>query len=109
VTETVAPDTLTLTLSMSPVNDAPVATNDFFASGNPMGTPITINVLANDTDVDGTINTASVDLNLSVAGIQTSYTVAGQGVWSSNGSGSVTFTPDSGLVDQPHTDFLHDY
>ena len=94
-------DTSTLSLTMSAINDAPTPANDFFVSGDPMGSPITINVLANDTDTDGTINSSSVDLNPSLAGIQTSFTVAGQGVWTSDGSGSVTFTPDAGLISQP--------
>jgi alpha-tubulin suppressor-like RCC1 family protein len=41
----------TVTLSITPVNDNPVANND--NPTTPEDTPITINVLANDTDVDG--------------------------------------------------------
>ena len=41
----------TLTLGVTPVNDPPVAGND--AASTAINTPVTINVLANDHDVDG--------------------------------------------------------
>ena len=42
-------DTATLTITIAGVNDAPVANTD---TGRPENSPVTINVLANDTDVD---------------------------------------------------------
>ena len=49
-----------VTVAVSPVNDAPVANAD--SRSTVEGTPILINVLANDTDVDGDIlNIAAVD------------------------------------------------
>lgn len=62
VSDGVASVTATLTLSVSAVNDAPVAQNDLAAT--PVNAPTTINVLANDSDVDGdalTVTSASVD------------------------------------------------
>jgi large repetitive protein len=43
--------TATVTVTVDPVNDAPVATNDVATTNE--DTPITIPVLANDTDIDG--------------------------------------------------------
>ncbi len=50
-------DTATVTITVTPVNDAPVAVNDTVtATGT---TPVSIDVLGNDTDVDSTL-TASI-------------------------------------------------
>ena len=46
-----------LTINIAPVNDAPVANND--STGAPNNKAVTINVLANDTDVDGQADLAS--------------------------------------------------
>ena len=43
--------TATLTITLAPVNDAPIATNDL--ASTPINTPVVIAVLANDSDVDG--------------------------------------------------------
>ena len=62
VSDGLASVTATLTLSVSAVNDAPVAQNDL--ASTPVNAPTTINVLANDSDVDGdalTVTSASVD------------------------------------------------
>ncbi len=56
-------------VTITPVNDAPTATNDFDSTSE--NTPITINVLANDSDIDGdsltianaVANSGSVDVN----------------------------------------------
>lgn len=47
---------------------------------------------------NGTINTASVDLDPATAGIQTSFTVALKGAFTSDGSGNITFTPLNSTV-----------
>jgi large repetitive protein len=82
--------TKTLTFTITPVNDAPVAVNNSTTTNE--DTPVTFSVTANDTDVDGTINVATVDLDPSTAGIQTTLTNT-SGVWSVNTAGDVTFTP----------------
>ncbi len=54
-------DTATVDVTVNPVNDAPDAVND--AETTPEDTPVTVDVLGNDTDVDGdmlTITGASV-------------------------------------------------
>lgn len=59
-----------------------------------------INVVANDTTLnkDGTINASSIDLDPSTAGIQSTYTVNGQGTFAVNSDGNVQFTPESSFV-----------
>jgi RHS repeat-associated protein len=69
----------TVSITVTPVNDAPVAANDL-ASGNE-DTIITGNVLTNDTDVDADTLTASV------------VTGPANGTLSLNADGSFTYTP----------------
>ncbi|HQQ82769.1 MAG: Ig-like domain-containing protein [Cyclobacteriaceae bacterium] len=80
----------TITMTILPVNDAPVAVADNASTNE--DTPVSFNVAANDTDVDGTVNVATVDLDPLTNGIQTSFTNA-QGTFAVNSSGLVTYTP----------------
>ncbi|MFM7813080.1 MAG: FG-GAP-like repeat-containing protein, partial [Flavobacteriales bacterium] len=50
------------------LNNPPIAANDNAITNE--DTPVDIDVLANDSDTDGTINTASVDLDVATPGIQ---------------------------------------
>ena len=73
-------DTATVAVTVNPVNDGPDAVDD--ADSTPEDTPITVDLLANDTDPDGdalTVTNASVP--------------ADQGTLVDNGDGTVTFTP----------------
>ena len=79
----------TVSITVTPVNDAPVANNDTATTAE--DTPVSVNIVTNDTDIDGTINAASVDLDPTTAGQQTTLTIA-QGTWSV-ASGVLTFTP----------------
>lgn len=81
----------TVSITVNPVNDPPVAVNDA-ASGNEDAV-INLNVVENDTDIDGTIAANTVDLNTTVAGIQGTATTPNVGSWSVNSSGIVSFTP----------------
>src|SRR5690606_24736261 len=73
------------------VNDAPVAVNDNVSTNEDV--VVNINVIANDTDVDGTIDPASVDIDTSTPEIDRSRTTA-QGLFTVNAeTGIVTFTP----------------
>lgn len=72
-------DTATVTVTVNPVNDDPVANDD--AATTDEDTPVTIDVLANDTDVDG--DTLTVD----------SVTQGAHGAVANNGT-DVTYTPD---------------
>ncbi len=73
-------DTATVTVTVTCVNDAPVAVDD--ADTTPEDTPVTTNVLANDTDIDND--------PLSV----TNLTQPANGTTVNNGDGTVTYTPD---------------
>ena len=90
-------DTATVTVTVTPVNDAPVANND--TPSTPEDTPVTINILANDTDVDGTLVPGTIDLDPATPGVQTTFTVAGQGTFTVDPvTGVVTFVPASNFV-----------
>jgi Bacterial Ig domain/Bacterial cadherin-like domain/Bacterial Ig-like domain len=104
-------NTVTVTVNVTPVNDAPIADND-----DQSGTPLTedgangvVNVIANDTDIDAALfvspkfpinnNTDprldgfTVDLDTATAGIQNTVTNS-TGIWTLNeANGEVTFDP----------------
>ena len=75
-------DTATLTLNVTPVNDAPVANDDSAATD--AGAPVTVDVSANDNDVDGD------DLTLSL----TEDAPAGGKIRIEDGK--IVYTPDEG-------------
>ncbi|HEY6913249.1 MAG TPA: Ig-like domain-containing protein, partial [Paludibacter sp.] len=70
---------------------APVANPDTLTTNE--DTPVTFNVTTNDTDIDGNINVSTVDLDPATSGIQTSFTVSGEGTYQTIGSGNIIFTP----------------
>ncbi len=78
---------------------APVAVNDSKLA-NPPG-PVTLNVTANDVDANSNLDIATVDLDPATAGRQTSFTKAGEGTWSVDATGLVTFTPLSNFKLDP--------
>lgn len=78
------------------VNGAPTANDDMGVTQ--VDTATTVNVVDNDSDDDGTIDAATVDLDTAAAGRQTTRTVAGEGEFSVDDAGVVTFTPESGFV-----------
>jgi hypothetical protein len=71
-------------VTVNPVNDPPVAVND--AATTTSGTAVTINVLANDSDVDSAV--------LTVANVTNPV----GGTVSVNGDNTVTFTPNAGFT-----------
>ncbi|RYF61247.1 MAG: hypothetical protein EOO39_31675, partial [Cytophagaceae bacterium] len=75
------------------LNRAPVATDDVGATVS--ANPVVINIPANDTDADGTINPGTVLLvDPADNSLKQTVTVAGQGTYTVNpASGQVTFTP----------------
>ncbi|QCU73106.1 Ig-like domain-containing protein [Pseudoalteromonas distincta] len=83
--------TTNLTITIIPVNDAPIANADS-ATIDEDAAPILINVLANDSDVDGdslTISAASANIgSVSVVGNQIQYAPAAD----DNGLATVTYT-----------------
>ncbi|RBN49291.1 Ig-like domain-containing protein, partial [Flavobacterium psychrolimnae] len=78
---------------------APIA-NDDSSLCKSYGT-ITIDVTSNDIDSNQNIDKSTVDLNPTQSGIQTSLTVSGQGTWSVNSSGIVTFVPLASFKNNP--------
>ncbi|PLY13126.1 MAG: hypothetical protein C0631_14665, partial [Sedimenticola sp.] len=80
--------------------DIPIASNDT-STGNPTNTPVTVNVLSNDSDPDGSLDPATVQI-VGTANPGDSLTVPGQGVWSVNTTtGEITFTPEAGFTADP--------
>jgi len=75
--------TATVSITVTPVNDAPQAVDDEFST--PQDTPISLPVLSNDIDIDGPT------LFVAAVGSTTAGTVA-------NNSSSVYFTPSAGYV-----------
>ncbi|MCG3159248.1 MAG: hypothetical protein JMDDDDMK_00234 [Acidobacteria bacterium] len=74
-------NTVTVTITIAAVNDAPDAVNDSATTDE--GAPITISALSNDTDVDG--DTLSV----------TNVTQPANGTAAINGNGTITYTPNA--------------
>jgi len=77
-------------------NLPPVANNDLQTTLP--NTAKTFSVTANDTDGDGGINVASVNLDPSSATRQTIFMVANKGTFTVNNNGDVTFTPITGFT-----------
>jgi len=80
----------TINITVQNVNSVPIAANDNGATSQ--NTAVTVNVVANDTDSDGVIDAAKVDLNTTTAGVQNTNT-SPQGAFSVNNIGIVTYTP----------------
>ncbi|THD84247.1 tandem-95 repeat protein [Aliigemmobacter aestuarii] len=83
--------TSTVTVTVNPVNDAPVAEDD--ASTTPVNTPVTFAVLGNDSDVDGD--------PLSVISVGTTP----DGTVAINPDGTLTFTPNAGFTGVTSVDY----
>jgi len=83
-------DTATVTIDVTPVNDDPVAKDD--AAKGPINMPVIIDVLANDTDVDGD------DLEVISA-------MSPDGTVDINADGTITFTPDTDFFGETTIDY----
>ncbi|AOE86888.1 retention module-containing protein [Pseudomonas sp. TCU-HL1] len=85
--------TITVTIGVNPVNDAPVAANDGPAAVTE-DTPATGNVLDNDSDVDGdTLSVTQFTIGGSTYNAGQTATLTGVGSLVINANGSFTFTP----------------
>jgi VCBS repeat-containing protein len=73
----------TVTITVGPENDPPVANDD--SNTTPEDTLVTTNVVANDTDVDGTVVASTVAIGSG----------ASNGSVVNNGDGTVTYRPDA--------------
>ncbi|TAE49344.1 MAG: tandem-95 repeat protein, partial [Bacteroidetes bacterium] len=70
----------------------PLAVND--SSTTPVNTPVTFTLTGNDTATNpANVAPDTVDLDPATPGQQTTRTIAGQGTYTVNGVGEVTFTP----------------
>jgi uncharacterized repeat protein (TIGR01451 family) len=87
------------TVSIGYLHHPPVAVNDVSLT-NPPGS-VTVLVTANDTDSDGDLDPATVDLDPVAPGRQTTRAVAGEGLWTVDDAGSVTFFPEASYTGEP--------
>jgi gliding motility-associated-like protein len=82
----------TLTLSITPVNDAPLATDDVATATE--DNPVSGNVLTNDSDVEGnTLSVTQFVINGTTYPAGQTATLAGVGTFVMNANGTFTFTP----------------
>ena len=83
-----------LSITVTAVNDTPIAVNDDNKT-TPEDTPVTINVLTNDSDIDG--NTTLTVTQFSIAGISGTFTnsavIPNKGTVTVLTNGDLTFTP----------------
>jgi CSLREA domain-containing protein len=76
----------TVTLTVNPVNDPPVANNNDFSLDE--NTSATFDVTANDTDVDGNLDPTSANTDCATCSEPSNGTLV------NNGDGTFTYTPD---------------
>ncbi len=86
-------DTATVSIDVTPVNDAPVAFDDFV--GTTIDTPATIDVVGNDTDPDGNL----------VASSANATTLPANGGLTNNGDGTFDYAPYSGFTGSDSFDY----
>lgn len=82
---------------------SPIATNDSQANPgfpSPSNTTTLATIASNDSDPDGTIDVATVDLDPSTSGIQTTLTNS-DGTYTVDGLGNVIFAPNVSLSTNP--------
>ena len=84
--------TATVTVDVKPVNDAPVAKPDDASTGEDAGT-ISFSVVGNDTDIEGSVDPASVQL-AGTSGPGDPVQVPGIGRWTVGTDGTIGFTPE---------------
>jgi gliding motility-associated-like protein len=93
-------DTGTLNINVTAMNDSPIAVNDDNKTTSE-DTPVTVNVLANDSDIDG--NTTLTVTQFTIAGINGSFTTSS--IANIPGKGTVTVTPTGDLTFTPVTNY----
>ncbi|MEY2691709.1 MAG: hypothetical protein RIT03_99, partial [Bacteroidota bacterium] len=79
-------------VTITSVNDAPVIVNDTNSPYIATNGSATFSITANDSDVDGTLDYSTIDLDPFTPGIQYTFSVLGQGNYSVDASGNITFT-----------------
>lgn len=76
----------TVTITVNPINDAPVANDDLVTTVE--GQPITINVVHDDHDVDGNLDLSSISI----------VDLPANGIAEPNTDGTVVYTPDNDFI-----------
>ena len=94
-------DQATVLITVTPVNDAPIANDDSAITGQ--GQAVTINVVTNDTDVDSA-NLFVSHINGSAISEGQSIAIAGQGSVKLE-SGQLVFTPDANFMGEVNFDY----
>lgn len=89
--------TIAVTVTTVVENIPPVAVDD--RATTDQDTPVTFSVTANDSDADGTVVPATVDLQPSALGRQTTVVVPGEGQFVADDLGNVTFAPEPDFTD----------
>ena len=59
---------------------------------------VIITVLSNDSDTDGTLDVTSVEIEAADDATGKVKTVTGEGVWTVNADGTITFAPETGYT-----------
>ncbi|MGB3509375.1 MAG: Ig-like domain-containing protein, partial [Microcoleaceae cyanobacterium] len=85
----------TVEITITPDQD-PIANDDNGSTF--IDQPVSINITDNDTDIDGSIDPSTVDLDPNTDGIQKTLEVPEQGNFEVDELGNVTFTPEPGFV-----------
>ena len=80
----------------SATNVSPIAEDDSISTQ--FDQPTTFSVTGNNSDDDGTIDVATVDLDPVTDGQQTTFTIDEQGEFTTDREGNVTFTPETGFT-----------
>ena len=88
--EGTSPPQLVVTSGGGPTNAPPVAGDD--TATTPAGTPVTINVAANDTDPNGNLNPATATTTCTGCATPTNGTLT------NNANGTFTYTPTTGFT-----------
>jgi len=83
--------TVTVTIEGG-VNEAPFAGDD--SASGPADTPVFVDVLQNDSDNDGSIDPASIQIVDGDDPLGRNKTVFGEGRWTANPDGTIDFKPD---------------
>ncbi|MFN3235325.1 MAG: Ig-like domain-containing protein, partial [Gammaproteobacteria bacterium] len=102
--------TATVTINVTPVNDAPVATNDTFSTDIDTTIEISFNdIVGNDIDVDNTSSDLYIVLDIDNDGVFDATSVGAQDIAISDSSGPFVFDPSNqyGAYSQVGTDALH--
>ena len=84
-----------ISLTINAANAVPIA--DSNSDFTIVDVPVTFNIASTDTDPDGNVVLSTIDLDPSNPGFQSSF-ITPDGLWTVDGSGNVTFSPNPGFI-----------